>query len=281
MTGMTGMTEMTEMTNADGRLAVDDADGVRTMTLNRPEKRNALDSELLRALEAAIGAAADDTTCRLVVIRGRGPAFSAGADLRDRAPGADGEWAERRWAMGGWQRLLDQLERLRQPTVAVLHGPVVGGAALLALSCDLRLGDDTTVWTIPELAIGIPLTWAGIPRLVREIGVARARELVMTGRPVGADEATRLGLQHRTAARGQAFDEMVEETISSVLAMPDGALHATKAAFTAVGQQVGGHALFWSDPDLLGYAMGMEETSTHAASYLDRKAAERAARDRD
>ena len=114
-------------------------------------------------------------------------------------PRVTGDWATRRHRTGTWQRLLAQLDPVPQATVAGLHGHVIGGAALLAAACDIRIASDDVVLRIPELAIGIPLTWAGIPLLVREVGLPLTRDWVMTCRPVGAEELLRAGYVQRLA----------------------------------------------------------------------------------
>src|SRR5207237_279332 len=149
-----------------------------------------------RSLSGKTAAEADDDDCRVVVLAGEGRHFSAGADLRDPEGRMPSTWSGRRRAAGAWPRLLDDLEALPQPTVARLHGAVVGGAGLIAVACDFRVAAPDLAFSIPEVALGIPLTWAGIPRLVREIGLPRAREVVMTGRVVGADDALAWGLVH-------------------------------------------------------------------------------------
>src|SRR5205085_373879 len=142
----------------------------------------------------------------------------AGADLKSTAyPPVEGDWSTRRHRTSTWQRVLDQLERIPQATVARLHGHVVGGAALLASACDLRVAADDVVLRIPELAIGIPLTWAGIPRLVREVGLPLARDWVMTCRPVPADELHRCGFAQRLAPRAE-LDAAVDECVAQLLA---------------------------------------------------------------
>jgi enoyl-CoA hydratase/carnithine racemase len=252
----------------DGRLVeVLDEGPVRTLSLARPDKRNALSDALRHALAEQVDALATDESCRVVVLRGQGPSFSAGADLLDPASRFDGEWARRRLAGGAWQRLLDAFESLPQATVAVVHGHVIGGGVLLALACDLRVGAGTTRWRIPELAIGLPLTWGGIPRLVREVGTARARDLVMTGREVDADEAHRIGLQHRLVPAAELEGAAADE-VERLAAMPAGAMQATKAAFAAIGRHTGGRELFWADPDLLHFAMSADETAAHARRHV-------------
>lgn len=246
---------------------VRDDDGVRTITLNRPERLNALGPQMRAALEAAV---ADTATAAapVVVLAGAGRAFSAGADLKDLdQPVADATWAERRLAAGAWGRLLDAIEALPQVTVARLHGHVVGGAALLAVACDLRVAAADLRLTIPELALGIPLTWGGIPRLAREIGIARTRELVLTGRAVGADEALSWGLVHRV---GALADDALGPLLDELRAMPSGPLAVSKDALRASGRTVVSMEAAWADPDLLSAARADPESGQAAAAYLRR-----------
>jgi enoyl-CoA hydratase/carnithine racemase len=237
----------------------DSADGVRRITLSRPEKRNALSEEIRAQLQAAVDELRERPDLRVVVIAGAGKDFSAGADLRDRTAPASDEVAARQ-ATGRWQRLLDDLERIPQVTVASLQGNVIGGAALLATTCDLRVAATDLSFRIPEVALGIPLTWGGIPRLAREIGLSRARDLVMTGRPVHAAEALACALVHRVVAR-EELPAATDELVRSLVAQPPRALAMTVGGFRALGRDVSAPEVFWADADLLrttleGFARG-------------------------
>jgi enoyl-CoA hydratase/carnithine racemase len=242
-----------------GFVRVTDERDVRTITLDRPERLNALGAELLASLEDVVADTAS-RPARVVVIEGAGRVFSAGADLKD-APAPPETWQQRRRESGRWHRLLDAIESLPQVTVGRVHGAVIGGAVLLAASCDLRVAAAGSYFQIPELAIGIPLTWGGNPRLVREIGIARAREMVLTGRRVEAPEALAWGLVHRIADDG-----IVEE----LLAMPAGPLAMTKDAFRALGRTVVSHEVAWADADLLSSARREPESADAARSYVER-----------
>lgn len=232
---------------------VDHGDGVAVLTLARPAKRNALNESVRTALQTAVDELRDRADVRVVVLAGDGPSFSGGADLRDRpAPAPDA--ATRRLAAGRWQRLLDDLEHLPQATVARLHGHVVGGAALLAAACDLRVAATDVSFAIPELALGIPLTWAGLPRLAREIGLPRTRDLVMTGRRLGADEAQAWGLVHRVAAP-EALDHAVDQLVGELLAQPPVPLGMTVDALRALGRAVSAPEVSWADADLLRWSL--------------------------
>jgi enoyl-CoA hydratase/carnithine racemase len=227
--------------------------GVSRVTLHRPDKLNALNDELRAGLHDAIRTIADRDDLRVVVLGGSGRAFSAGADLAERIDGGPAAQARRR-ATGRWQRLLEDLERLPQVTVARLHGHVIGGAGLLAAACDLRVAADDLGYAIPEVAIGIPLTWAGLPRLAREIGLPRTRDLVMTGRRLGADEAEAWGLVHRVVPAAE-LDAAVDALVDVLLAQPEAALAMTVDGLRALGRAVSAPEVAWADPDLLRWSL--------------------------
>lgn len=224
------------------------------VALDRPAKLNALSDELRAELQAVVDRLAERPDVRVVVLAGEGRAFSAGADLADRAALERDDALTRRHASGRWHRLLDDLERLPQVTVARLHGHVIGGAALLAVSCDLRVAADDLSFAIPEVAIGLPLTWAGLPRLVREIGLPRTRDLVMTGRRVGVEEAARIGLVQRVAPAG-ALDAAVDELVATLLQQPATPLALTVDGLRALGRATGAADVAWADPDLLRWSL--------------------------
>jgi enoyl-CoA hydratase/carnithine racemase len=139
-------------------------------------------------------------------------------------------------------------------TVARLHGHVIGGAGLLAAACDLRVAADDLSYAIPEVAIGIPLTWAGLPRLAREIGLPRTRDLVMTGRQLGAGEAEAWGLVHRVVPPAE-LDAAVDALVDALLAQPPAALAMTVDGLRALGRAVSAPDVAWADPDLLRWSL--------------------------
>lgn len=252
-------------------IEVERDDRLVRIVLNRPAKLNALDEETRTGLDAACRELADEPGVSVVVLSGAGSSFSAGADLSGNhgRPASDGppasDWAARRHATGAWQRTLDTIEALPQVTVAALRGHCIGGAALLATSCDIRVADATLEVRIPELAIGIPLTWAGVPRLAREIGLPLTRDLVMSGRTMDADEAQRCGFVQRLAGAG-GLDAAVDQLTQELLAMPAAPLGMTKAMTRALGR---GHGmeLAWADADLLHWSGREPESREAAADY--------------
>jgi enoyl-CoA hydratase/carnithine racemase len=166
---------------------------VATITLNRPEKLNALTLPMLAALEAALVTIDADPEIRVVVIKGSGSkAFSAGADVVAWSSLAPLDmW--RTWTRTG-HRVMERLESLRQPTIAALNGIAYGGGLELALACDLRLAADHVKLAAPEVGIATVPGWGMTTRLATVVGPARAKQMILTGLPIDAERAAGWGL---------------------------------------------------------------------------------------
>ena len=167
------------------------------MTFNRPAKRNAINEELVLAIGAALRAAADDPAVRCVVLRGNGPVFQRRDGRRGpggRRGGAQRLRSFRRACLEAW----NLAEEMPKPTVAQLHGVCLGGALELALACDLRVLASDTFVGLPETRLGLVPDLGGSSRLPQVVGVGRAKELMMTGRVIGAADAEASG--SRTAS---------------------------------------------------------------------------------
>jgi enoyl-CoA hydratase/carnithine racemase len=258
------------MTDDDTGLLVEEQGRVVRVTLDRPDRLNVLDDTLRKAFADLLHQLEDRPDVSVLVLSGAGRAFSAGADFRNTAyPPIEGDWATRRHRTGTWQRVLEQLDRIPQATVARLHGHVVGGAALLASAVDIRVAADDTVLRIPELAIGIPLTWAGIPLLVREVGLPVARDWIMTCRPVDADELHRTGFAQRLVARDQ-LDDAVEACVQELLAIPPGPLAMTRAMTSAIGRTHPAMVAAWGDADHQHWSFTEDEYREAARAYAER-----------
>ena len=158
---------------------------------------------------------------------------------------------------------------MRAVTVARIHGQCVGGALVLASACDLRVAASDTRFSIPELALGIPLAWGGIPRLVREIGPALTKELVMTCRPFSAAEAAAAGFVNRVTEPDRLDDE-VESLVADLVARSALTLQATKVHVNAVSAGMVGTARAWNDADSLVTALRDPDSRATAAAYLER-----------
>jgi enoyl-CoA hydratase/carnithine racemase len=171
---------------------------VRHVVLNRAEKRNAFNGELVLAVGEAMRAAAADPGVHCVVLRGQGPMFSSGMDLAslgDLAANPQNLRAFRSACLDAW----NLAETMTKPTICVIHGACIGGAMELALACDLRVMAKDAVIGMPETRIGLIPDVGGSSRLPQVIGLGRAKEMVMTGKMIGGDEAERIGLVNRVA----------------------------------------------------------------------------------
>ncbi len=189
---------------------VDRFGAVWTVTLNRPQVRNAVDGPTARALNAAFRDFDADDTARIAVLTGNGRDFCAGADLRTVAQGVGG-------ALGNDAGLAlhDDMNadgpmgptrlRLRKPVIAAIEGHAVAGGLELALWCDMRIASDTAILGVFCRRFGVPLIDGGTVRLPRLIGQSRALDMILTGRPVRAAEALAFGLVNRVVVAGGAL----------------------------------------------------------------------------
>jgi enoyl-CoA hydratase len=170
---------------------------IATITLKRPETLNALSHETLDELSEATQLLLEDPEVGVLLLRGEGRAFAAGADIREIAELKD-SFSGREFALFG-QAVFSQIASLSIPTIAVLHGYALGGGLELALACDLRIAAPKTKLGLPEVSLGLFPGFGGTQRLPRLIGRGRALEMILTGRHVDAEEALAWGLIQRIA----------------------------------------------------------------------------------
>lgn len=240
---------------------------VGKLILNRPEKLNPLSVEVLVGIEAAARWFDSVRGLKVIVLSGKGRSFSAGADIAAFVAAPDDDLTSRERADAG-RRMGDALEAAKAVTVARIHGHCIGGGVVLASACDFRVATSDTYFSIPEIDLGIPLAWGGIPRLIREIGAPATRDLVMTCRPFYAEEAARLGLVQRVAEPGD-LDDAVEELVSQLTTKAALPLLSTKAHVNAVTAHMTGMARSWADSDGLVTALSDPESREAAARYLN------------
>jgi methylglutaconyl-CoA hydratase len=210
----------------DDVLTVEVAEGIATLTLNRPEKRNALNGELVDALHDALGEVAADPEVGVVALRGAGADFCAGADLAEVEKTAEMGTEE---SLADAQRMGDLFVALRtldRPVVAVVQGRALAGGAGLASACDLVLARDDARLGYPEVHLGfVPAMVMAILR--RKVGESRAFELVARGRRIDAAEARELGLVNRVFPDAR-FESDVAAYLAELAALPPSALALTK-----------------------------------------------------
>jgi enoyl-CoA hydratase/carnithine racemase len=245
------------------RLAVERDGAITRVWLDRPRVLNALDTQTLEEIAAVFGELGPHAGTRIVVLGGRGSSFCAGADRKDpparvsRSSGAGA--AARRHASQVGLRALEAIERCEAITVARLHGHVIGGGLVLALGCDLRLAAASASFHIPEVDLGVPLTWGAAPRLAREVGPARAKELILLCDRFDAAAAERWGLLNRVVA-DDALDATVDDVAGRLAAKPEWALHMTKTQFQAYARTTVLGDVTTLDGDLLRGAAAEDPT---------------------
>ncbi len=182
-------------------------DAIGVLSFNRPDKLNALSLEVLDELEAFLRERETDTSLRVLILRGEGRAFVAGADIRTMS-GFQAEEAVA-FARKG-QRVFSLLEELPQVVIAAVHGYALGGGMELAMACDIRVAEPTAQFGQPEVHLGIIPGFAGTQRLPRLVGTGWARYLILTGRRITGEEAHRIGLVEVLAEEGKVLETAME-----------------------------------------------------------------------
>ena len=235
---------------------------VGTVALHRPERHNAMNRRLLEELVAAAGWLGEQPELKVVLVRGDGPSFSAGFDLRQQDDPEAANSAALGLAMSTAVRQLDAL------TVAAVHGHCVGGGVVLAAACDLRVAAESATFRIPEVDLGIPLYWDGIPLLVRELGPALTKDLVLTCRPMGAEEAKAVRFVNRVVPDGE-LRAAAEALVAELARKPRHGIVTTKRHVDAASVVAG-----WGDPagdsDAMAAAFADPESRDAARDYVRR-----------
>lgn len=190
-------------------------DGITQVTLNRPERLNALTHELVGELHEALGALSVDRSCRVVILAGAGRGFCAGLDLKGSGePPHSAEVGPAPRGLIGQQHIASLVPRLRampQPVIAAVNGPAAGGGFALALAADVRVAAASARFNVAFVRIGISGCDVGVSYLLpRLIGASRAFELLLTGRLIDAEEAERAGLVSRVVPDGEVVDAALE-----------------------------------------------------------------------
>jgi enoyl-CoA hydratase len=183
-------------------------DGVAVVTIDRTAALNALDRETLTELRNRLRGLATDTDVHAVVLTGAGErAFAAGADINEMV--VMGVLESHGWGMLGHEcgRLLESMPK---PTIAAVNGFAIGGGCELALACDLRYAAESAKFGQPEVDIGVIPGWGGTQRLARIVGVGLAKDLILTGRTIDADEALRIGLVSAVHHASELLDRALE-----------------------------------------------------------------------
>ncbi len=200
-------------------------EAVATIQLNRLQKKNSLNEELRREIEAALADIAQDATVRVAILTGGNEVFCAGADISEiqGTTSAEAGYKHSR----EFQILCDKIEGLPQPVIAAVAGYALGGGCELALACDFRIASQTARFGLPEIKIGAFPGGGGTQRLPRLVGAAKAKEIILTGDPITADEALSIGLVMKVVPQENLLDE-TRAFASKLAALPRLAMEASK-----------------------------------------------------
>lgn len=239
--------------------------GIGRLTLNQPDKLNPLGTNTLQDI-------IDATTwfnkenISVVIVSGNGRAFTAGFDLREFT---NTDSTGKVGAVLG-REMAEAVDRMKPITIASLHGYCIGGGVVLASACDLRIASENTTFSIPEVDLGIPLAWGGIPRLVREIGPAMTKELVMTCRPFDAEEAKSLGFINRVV-KDADLESQTMNMAEAIRKRPQSVIETTKNQVRAATDDLASTKNEWVGEMLIGAANKDSVARSAAQNYLNDK----------
>jgi enoyl-CoA hydratase/carnithine racemase len=239
------------------------AAGFAEVTLNRPEARNAINLPMVRALHLALEELSKRDDIRALVVRGAGDkAFAAGADIADLFGRTS-----REALLSINSQLFQAVEDFALPTIAAIRGYALGGGLELALACDIRIAADDAKLGLPEVSLGIFPAAGGTRRLPRLIGDGLARELVFTGRIVGAEEALRMGLVNRVVPAARLEDE-ARGLAAEIAKNGELALRMAKLSLLASARGVDSDAI---EKVAQGLLFDSPDKATRMRAFLDRK----------
>jgi enoyl-CoA hydratase/carnithine racemase len=209
------------------------------ITLNRPEKGNALTMPMLQQLASIVDRIEGDPLIRVVVIRARGRFFCTGGDIAAWGALSPNEMA-RDWILRGIE-LFDRVAALPQPVIAVLSGHALGGGLELAMAADLRIAVQSAKVGVPEVSLGMISGWMGLRRLAELVGVARARHLALLGTPIDAEQAFKWGLITALVPDADGLEQQVGHWIEQLCANAPIAMALTKGILSTMHKDMRHH----------------------------------------
>jgi enoyl-CoA hydratase/carnithine racemase len=237
---------------------------IARITLSRADRLNALSAAAMQDLIDAADVVAATGGAKVAIVQGAGRAFCAGFDLEDVGAGPVRE----RIDLG--RRMAEAVSAIPALTIAGIHGHCVGGGVVLAAACDVRIAAEGTRFAIPEVDLGIPLAWGGIPRLVRELGPAITKELVLSCRPFDAAEAHALRFVNKVVPAAELETEL-EQVAASLARKPELLIRQTKQLVDALVEQSYPTGQSFRDADVSLAALADEESQAAMRRYLEER----------
>jgi enoyl-CoA hydratase len=248
-------------------LKVETRDGVAIVTVNRPDKLNALNDRTVEELDAAFAAIGSDPQVRGAILTGAGEkAFVAGADIAELATQSPVDGQER--SVRG-QKVLDRIENLGKPVIAAVNGFALGGGCELALACHVRVASENARLGTPEVKLGIMCGYAGTQRLPRLVGKGRALEMLLTGEMVAAQDALRIGLVNRVVPKESLLAE-AEALLRQMLANGPVSLRFTLQAVNA-GLEMPLDEAQYLEATLFGLICTTEDMKEGTKAFLEKR----------
>jgi enoyl-CoA hydratase len=234
------------------------------ITLNRPDKGNALTMPMIQRLASVITEIESNPTLRAVVIRGRGRSFCTGGDIAAWGALTPQEMG-RDWILGGIQ-VLQRLASLPQTVIAVLSGHALGGGLELAMAADLRLAVRSAKLSMPEVALGMISGWGGVRRLAEIVGVARARHMMLLGAPITAEQALDWGLITALAEDAADLEHQLAGWLERLCANAPAAIALTKGILATLHQDMRHH-----HASAAAQATGTEDCREGVRAFLEKR----------
>lgn len=250
--------------NTTDRIQIEKREATGIILLHRPEARNALDSGMLRGLGESLAELEKDDQVRVIIITG-GKDFCAGADIRQ-MKGMGVKEAESFARLG--HAVFDQIERCAKPVIAAVAGYALGGGCELSLACDMRVADVSAKFGQPEVSLGLIPGFGGTQRLTSLVGVARAKELTLTGRIIDANEAEFIGLINRLTPDGELMAQ-TEEIARLIAQKSPAAVRQAKRLINSFSELEKG-----MDLEIAAFAECFEfrDSSEGIAAFLEKRA---------
>ncbi len=250
-------------------IRVETTDGIATLTINRPEKLNALNAQVLDELRHVFEALKVDETVRAVIVTGAGvKAFVAGADIKELASLDAGTGT--RFAEKG-QEIFSRIEALGKPVIAAVNGFALGGGCELALACHIRVAAENAKFGQPEVALATIPGYGGTQRLARLVGMGKAMELILTGDPIDATESLRIGLVNRVVAAAELLPSARAIAQKILTRGPVAVKHALQAV-QAIAQLPLSEGLEL-EASLFGRCCGTEDFKEGTNAFLEKRSA--------